>query len=418
MDKVYALPNLLAAWERVRANGGAAGMDGMTIHKFSDGAQGRLERLSEDLRKKTYRPQPVRRVYIPKSGGGKRGLGIPTVRDRVVQQALLQILQPIFDSQFSNRSHGFRPDRGCVTALEVVDRAVRHGYGWVVDIDIQAFFDNVDQDKLLAAVNEEVSDGSVLRLLGLILKAGMIEPGCTEVEPTELGTPQGGPISPLMANIYLHRFDKRMEQEGYGLVRYADDSVIFTKSESEATKALEVAREVLEGELGVKLHPEKTGVVSVDKGFEFLGYHYYRDTKTGQMLKDVRRKSAQQFRDTVRKHAPKLGTQRRTKAKNITPRKLANNQRLVGIIRDLNGFLKGWHWYFKAVWSKYEATPFRNLDGFVRARIRHSLTGRVGPGWWNVRIPNALLRELGLLSLDDLQRQYRLGQLAPPVRKD
>lgn len=417
IDKVYAIPNLVSAWEKVQANRGAAGMDGMTIQKFADGAQGRLEQLCEDLRRKTYRPQPVRRVYIPKSGGGKRGLGIPTVRDRVVQQALQQILQPIFESHFSKYSHGFRPTRGCATALDVVDRAVKHGYGWVVDADIQAFFDTVDQDKLLTAVNEEISDGSVIRLLRQILQAGVIEPESAEVEPTELGTPQGGPISPLLANIYLHRLDQRMEQEGYGLVRYADDFVIFTRSESEANKALEIAREILEGELGLRLHPEKTRVVSVDAGFEFLGFHYYHDPKIGRMVKDVRQKSVQRFRDTVRKHTPNLRNQTKSKARHMTPKRLANNQRLGKIIRDLNRFLEGWHWYFKVVWSRYEATPFRNFDGFVRARIRHSLTGRVGAGWWNARIPNALLRDLGLLSLDDLQMKYHRGQLHAPARK-
>ena len=192
IDKVYALPNLRAAWEKVRANKGAAGVDGITMKAFEQGADERLQQLADDLRQKTYRPQPVRRVYIPKSGGGKRPLGIPTVRDRIVQQALRQILEPIFEGKFRKCSHGFRPKRGCATALDVVDRAVRYGYQWVVDADIQAFFDTVDHERLLAAVNKEIADGSVVNLIAGILRAGVKEPEASETEPTELGTPKAG----------------------------------------------------------------------------------------------------------------------------------------------------------------------------------------------------------------------------------
>jgi hypothetical protein len=193
IDKVYTLRNLQSAWERVRTNDGAPGLDGMTIEKFAEGADTRLQQLSEELRAKTYRPQPVRRVHLPKSGGGTRPLGIPAVRDRIVQQALLQILSPIFEAKFSARSHGFRPGRGCTTALEVVDQAVRHGYEWVVDADLQSFFDTVDHELLLTALNEEVADGSVLQLVRRVLTAGVGAGALSEVEPTELGTPQGGP---------------------------------------------------------------------------------------------------------------------------------------------------------------------------------------------------------------------------------
>jgi RNA-directed DNA polymerase len=173
----------------------------VTIEKFAEGATTRLQQLSEELRAKTYRPQPVRRVWIPKSGGGTRPLGIPTVRDRIVQQALRQILSPIFEAKFSPRSHGFRPGRGCQTALEGVDRAVRAGYEWVVDADLQSFFDTVDHELLLTALNEEVAEGSVLKLIRHVLTAGVGGVAAREVEPTELGTPQGGPLSPLLANV-------------------------------------------------------------------------------------------------------------------------------------------------------------------------------------------------------------------------
>lgn len=419
IDKVYALPNLQTAWQHVAANGGAPGIDGQTIDQFREDAEERLRQLAQDLRQKSYRPQPVRRVFIPKEGkrGGERPLGIPTLRDRIVQQALRQVLEPIFEAKFSPRSHGFRPQRGCATALAVVDRAVRAGYQWVVDADLEAFFDTVDHELLLAAINEEIADGSVLGLVGQILRAGVWLPEAAQAEPTELGTPQGGPLSPLLANVYLHAFDTQMVQAGYGLVRYADDFVIFARSESEAAAALELARAVLEGELGLRLHPEKTRVVSVAAGVEFLGYHYFRDPKTGAIRKEVRRKSAQRFRDAIRRRTPRLRNQRKPKARQLTPKRLASNPQLEAMIREVNRFLVGWHWYFKAVWSRYPKTPFRNFDSFVRQRVRTAITGRIGAGWWNRRIPNAVLRELGLIGLDELQREYQADQLAPPARK-
>jgi RNA-directed DNA polymerase len=417
IDKVYALPNLRRAWQQVAANGGAPGSEGMTIEKFRDNADERRAELAADRRAKTYRPPPVRRVFIPKSGGGQRPLGIPSVRDRIVQQARRQVLEPLFEGKFSKRSHGFRPEKGCTTALSVVDRAVKHGYQWVVDADLEAFFDSVDPEKWLAALHEEIADGSLLRLVRQILKAGVSLPQTAETEPTERGTPQGGPLSPLLANVYLHCFDERMVQAGYGLVRYADDLVIFAKSESAATAALELARQVLAGELGRRLHPEKTRVVTVAHGFEFLGFHYFRDPKTDQLRKEVRPKSVLRFRVAVRRLTPRLTNQRRVKARKITPQRLAKNRRLQAMIEKLNAFLRGWHGYFKESWSPYRA-PFELLDGYLRQRLRAALTGRIGPGWWNQRLPNALLRDLGLISLGDWHRQYQAGQLTAPVRKD
>jgi RNA-directed DNA polymerase len=295
IDKVWAEANLLAAWAKVRANGGAPGVDGQSVERFAQNVEQRLADLREDLRAGTYRPQPVRRVYLPKSGGGQRPLGIPTVRDRVVHQALRQVLEPIFEPHFCSRSHGFRPGRGCQSALKVVDQAVRHGYAWVVDADIAAFFDTVDHEQLLDAVHERVTDGSLLRLLRRLLTAGVLEPGERQARPTPLGTPQGSPLSPLLANLYLHVLDERLTRAGWGLVRYADDFVIFARSAAEATEALALAREVLEGQLGLTLHPDKTRVVAVTEGFEFLGYHWHWDEKESCWRKEVRRKSVHRF---------------------------------------------------------------------------------------------------------------------------
>ena len=420
IDKVYALPNLREAWAHVQANRGAAGVDEMTVGRFAEGAEERLRALSEDLRAKTYRPQPVRRVFIPKSGGGRRALGIPTVRDRVVQQALLQILGPIFEATFSRLSHGFRPGRGCASALSVVDRAVRHGYTWVVDADIEAFFDSVDHERLLDAVHESVTDGSVLKLLRHILEAGVVEAGVAEVEPSELGTPQGGPLSPLLANLYLHVLDERLGSAGYGLVRYADDFVIFTRSEDEAVSALAVAREVLEGELGLRLHPEKTRVMTVAAGFEFLGFHWYWDERRGCFRKEVRRKSAGRFREAIRALTPRLRGQRRPTERSLRRRlrRLGENPRLRRMLTRLNRYLRGWHWYFKDVWSPYPETSFAAFDSYVRMRVRLALVGRPGSGWWHRVLTNGVLRDLGLEGLDELQKRWREGVLTAPVRKD
>jgi RNA-directed DNA polymerase len=420
-DKVFALPNLEQAWKHVAENNGAAGIDKITVEQFSKNVEQRLTQLSLDLRQKTYRPVPVRRVFIPKgAGGGERPLGIPTIRDRIVQQALRQVLEPIFEGVFSTRSHGFRPGRGSPTALDVVERAIRKGYTWVVDADIASFFDTVDHEKLLSAINEEIADGSVLRLIRYILKAGVQLPQVSESEPTELGTGyplgEGGPLSPLLANVYLHAFDKAITQLGYGLVRYADDFVIFTKSEGEAEAALAACQQILEGQLGLVLHPEKTRVVSVDAGFAFLGFHYFRDPKTGVRCKEVRRKSVKSFRDAIRKRTPRLRTQRPVKPRNVTFTRLSRNERVADMIRGLNGFLHGWHWYFKSVQSRYKA-PFESFDGFVRRRVRAAITGRCGNGWWNQLITNAMLRALGLQCPTDLQAQYAQGRLASPARK-
>jgi len=417
IDKVYAPVNLSRAWERVRENNGAAGLDGMSVKTFASNADERLAALSADLRAKTYRPKPVRRKLIPKSGGGTRPLGIPTVRDRIVQQAVLQILEPVFEPRFSTRSHGFRPGRGCATALSVVDRAIKAGYTHVVDADIQSFFDTVDHEKLLDAVNEEVADGSLLKLIRRILTAGVWMPETSEIEPTELGTPQGGPLSPLLANIYLSRLDRRLTEAGHGLVRYADDFVIFARSEDEARQALSLAEQVLVGELGLTLHPEKTRIVSVDDGFEFLGFHYFRHEKKGVLCKEVRHKSVQRFRDAVRLRTPRLHAQRAFRAENATLRRLRKNERLRGLIESLNTYLRGWHGYFKHVKPAYH-DPFQKFDEFVRRRLRSSIVGRTGSGWWNWRINNAMLAKLELVSLQGMHDDYVSTSRYAHARKD
>jgi len=415
IDKVYTLPNLRRAWERVRENNGAAGADGMTVRRFAARADERLAALSDDLRAKTYRPQPVRRKLIPKASGGMRPLGIPTVRDRIVQQAILQVLEPVFEPTFSTRSHGFRPGRGCATALSVVDRAVKAGYTHVVDADIQSFFDKVDHEKLLDAINEEVADGSLLKLIRKILTAGVEMPQTGDIEPTTLGTPQGGPLSPLLANIYLSVLDYRLSAAGHGLVRYADDFVIFARSEEEAHQAHALTKEVMAG-LSLTLHPEKTRIVSVAAGFEFLGFHYFIHAQRGVCCKEVRRKSVARFREAIRLRTPRLHTGRAVKFKHLTFKRLNKNQRVEDLITSLNAYLSGWHWYFKHIDLPYQR-PFQGFDGFVRRRLRSSIVGRTGNGRWTVRLTNDLLAHLGLVSLERLQAAHATTPRYADARK-
>ena len=415
IDKVYAPRNLQRAWERVKDNAGAAGVDGMTVARFDRDAATYLQALNKDLQGKTYRPSPVRRVMIPKSSGGQRPLGIPTVRDRIVQQALRQILEPIFELKFSTCSHGFRPERGCHTALAIVDRAVRGGYKWVVDADIRSFFDSVDHEKLIDAVADEIADGRILKLIRQILKSGVQLPSVHGIEPTDEGTPQGGPISPLLANIFLHKFDMQMVKAGYGLVRYADDWVVFARSEGEAREALAKARQILEGDLGLTLHSEKTRVVSVASGFEFLGFHYFVDPRKGWVCKEVRHISVQRFRNSIRTRTPRLRSQRPFKEHHATYKRLRKNKRLELMIKEVNSYLGGWHGYFKMIIPRFDA-PFKSFDEFVRRRLRSAITGRTGSGWWNQKITNRMWRDLGLNCLSERHQQYQLDQAALTAR--
>jgi group II intron reverse transcriptase/maturase len=409
-DKITKEANLWQAWKQVAANKGAPGCDGVTIEQYAANVRENLKELRQELRKKTYRPRPVRRHTIPKDGGGERPLGIPCVRDRIVQQAVKQVLEPIFEPKFSDFSHGFRPERGCTTALHIADRAVWHGYEWVVDLDLQQFFDTVDQELLLQAVNEEVADGSVLRLIRQFLKSGVLMPG-GDVEPTELGTPQGGPLSPLLANIYLHAFDVSMRARGHRLLRYADDVILFARSQQEAVQALEDAQQVLEQELKLTLHPTKTRIVSIEEGFDFLGFRYFRDTK-GRLQKTVRRKSEARFREAIRQRTPRHAGQRPTKPKRMTVTRLRKNRRVKQMLQDLNTYLRGWHGYFRQVRTTWDA--FQDLDKFVRRRVRSAITGRYGNGYWHSKLPNAFLEALGLLNLAKLQHEYRMGLLSVP----
>lgn len=412
-DKITALQNLQKAWRKVRSNRGAPGWDRVTIEAFGRDAEANLQRLHEELRAKRYRPQPVRRKEIEKPDGGKRPLGIPCVRDRIAQQAVVQVLTPIYDPGFSDGSHGFRPKRGTHTALEAVDGAIAAGFEWVVDADVTKFFDTVDHEILLDRLNERIADGSVLKLIRLFLTCGVImEWG--EVVATPIGTPQGGPLSPLLANIYLDPLDQTMAEKQFNLVRYADDFVIFARTRERAEEALEIVGEIFVP-LKLHLHPEKTRIAAIEEGFEFLGYRYYRDAQ-GRLQKAVSRKSRGRFRDKVRERTKRRAGQKRRKVKRCTVARLKRNQRVQAMIDQINRYLRDWHGYFRDARTAGREAYFDRFDKFVRTRLRHAISGRFAKGRWRSILSNRRLEEIGLLSLADLHRSWLQGLSSPPRR--
>jgi RNA-directed DNA polymerase len=383
IDKVYSQRNLRAAFTKVEANKGAAGVDHQTIEMFEANLETHLTRLSQQLTDGSYRPQALRRQWIAKPGSKeKRPLGIPTVRDRVVQGALRHVLEPIFERDFAEHSYGFRPRRGCKDALRRVDRLLKAGYTWVVDADLERYFDTIPWGKLVGEVKKKVADSRVLELILAMLRQGVME-GLKYWTPEE-GTPQGAVISPLLSNIYLDPLDHEMARGGYEMVRYADDFVILCQSEAEARKALAQVQQWIEG-ADLRLHPEKTRIVDATQrgGFDFLGYHFERGYRW------PRRKSMAKLKETIRRKT------RRT-----------HGHSLETIIKSVNQTLTGWFGYFK----HSHKTTFPPLDGWTRMRLRSILRKRAkrrgrGRGQDHQRWPNAFFAAQGLFSLTTAHAQ-------------
>jgi RNA-directed DNA polymerase len=378
IDKVHALATLRAAFAQVWANAGAAGVDHVTVEHYARNLDANLERLSEELRTGTYRPQHIRRHYIPKPGSQeKRPLGIPTVRDRVVQTALRMVLEPIFERDFATHSYGFRPNRGCKDALRQVQGLLDAGYVHIVDADLKSYFDTIPKDRLKALVGQKVTDGRVLTLIASFLEQGVLD-GDQEWTP-EQGTPQGAVVSPLLSNIYLDPLDQLMAERGFEMVRYADDFVVMCRSQEDAAAALAAVQQWT-AIAGLSLHPTKTRLVNErEHGFDFLGYHF----EAGKRW--PRQKSRDKFRDMIRAKT------KRTSGHSLTQ-----------IIADVNRTLRGWFEYFK---HSYPPT-FRMTDGFVRRRLRSILRKRShrkgsskACGADHTRWPNAYFARLGLYSL-------------------
>ena len=384
IDKVWSERTLGLAWEKVKSNAGACGVDGITIGRFGQDSQSRLLAVSEQLKTGSYQPKPVKRVWIPKPGSAeKRPLGIPTVRDRLVQTALRMVIEPVFESRFHPHSYGFRPGRGCKDALRRVDELLKAGHLHVVDVDIKGYFDSIPHDRLLAIMRERIADGRVLGLIEGFLKQGVMEyTGWTEAEE---GTPQGGVISPLLANMYLDPLDWLMAGCGFEMVRYADDMVVLCRNQEQAAAALDKLREWMAG-AGLTLHPDKTRVVDMNppgSHFDFLGYRFYRTKRGGRLIKLVRPKSLRKLREAIKPRT-----------------KRTSGRSMQAMIAELNAKLQGWFGYFKHA----HTGQLGEIDGWVRGRLRsilrkrRGLEGR-GRGVDHQKWPNRYFAALGLYCL-------------------
>ena len=391
-DKVYRKDILRRAWEKVKANRGAAGVDGQTIQTIEEsGVEAFIDQLQRQLKEGQYRPQAVRRVNIPKPDGRQRPLGIPVVRDRVVQAALKIVVEPIFEADFEGCSYGFRPKRSAHDANEMIRETVNRGHDWVVDADIENYFDTIDQGKLMAMVGKRISDRRVLKLIRKFLEAGVLEDG--KVRTTTTGTPQGGVLSPLLANIYLNYLDKVWRgwvNEVGVLVRYADDLVILCGTKAKAQEALRRLESVLQ-ELGLRLHPVKTRLVALregHEGFDFLGFHH-------------RRVKSWRYRRYYLQRWPRAKAMVgiREKIRSIVGGRYGLSRNLEEVIRKLNPVLRGWGNYFARGNSSHH---FVALDSYVAERLMLFLSkkhGKSGRGWGQ-RWKGIDLRAAGL---------YRLG---------
>jgi group II intron reverse transcriptase/maturase len=361
VDKVYQRKNLEMAWEKVKANRGSGGVDGQSLEAFAAQLDQQLNRLQSELKDETYQPQPVRQVQIPKAGkpGEFRMLGVPTIYDRVCQQALLNRLEPIFEPVFDEANFGYRRGRSTKDAMRKVWKEIQSGQEWIVDADLRDFFGSVNHEKLLTLIAQQVADGRVLRLIRAMLKAGSYGKG--RLFPSESGTPQGSVVSPLLSNILLTPFDREMRRKGYQLTRFADDWVVTCQSATEARAAINAALRIL-SELSVQLHPQKTRVVHVRRGFEFLGYLVRRGrqlqlptskivtgAKSGGLYAYPREKSIQRFKDRVRQLT-----------RRCVPLKTKD------LIEQLNPVLRGWGHYYKRA---HVRTLFNKLDHWIERRI-------------------------------------------------
>jgi RNA-directed DNA polymerase len=376
IDKVYSQRNLLTAYQQVASKRGAAGVDHVTVDSFDKRLPENLQHLAEALQAETYQPQAIRRVHIPKPGTQEtRPLGIPTVRDRVVQAAIVNVIEPIFERDFATQSYGFRPGRGCKDALRRVDQLLKDGYTHVVDADLKGYFDSIPHDRLMARLQTKIADGRVLSLIEAFLQANIME-GTSEWTPAS-GAPQGAVLSPLLSNVYLDPLDHLMAEAGFEMVRYADDFVILCRTADDAERALDMVK-AWTSENGLALHPTKTRVADAQQeSFAFLGYEFHGGHRW------PRKKSLERLKETVRAKTRRTG-----------------GRSLSSVIADINRTLRGWFEYYQ----HSHPWTFEPLDRFVRQRLRailkkHRKRSGVPKGRDMYRWPNRYFAERGLFSL-------------------
>lgn len=392
IDKIFAERTLQLAWEQVKSNAGACGVDGITVARFEKDSQTRLLAVKEHLKQGSYQPKPVKRVYIPKPGSSeKRPLGMPTVTDRVVQTAVKMVIEPVFEREFAGHSHGFRPGRSCKDALRRVDELLRGGFDHVVDVDIKGCFDSIAHQRLLELVGERIADGRVLALIESMLKQGIMDQaGEIEPEEREEGTPQGGSLSPLLANIYLNPLDHLMIRGGVEMVRYADDMVMLCRDEQAARAALQILREWA-AQAGLELHGQKTKIVDMGQPgshFDFLGYRFWHGRTSGRIGRFIRPKSVKKFKGAI---------------KPLTRR--TSGQSMSAIAQLLRPRLEGFHNYFKHA----SANALAEVDRWMRVRLRSILRKRAGRrgkgrGLDHHRWPNSYFASLGVFNLEEARK--------------
>ena len=347
LEKVLSKENLNNAYKQVYKNKGASGIDGVTVEKLFSYIREHQEEILWKIRNRKYKPQPVRRVYIPKENGKMRKLGIPSVIDRVIQQAIVQVLTPIYEEQFSNNSYGFRPNRCCEQAIIKALECFNDGYDWIVDIDLQSFFDEVNQDKLIGIIRRTIKDGNLVSLIRKFLQSGVMEKGV--VQETKKGTPQGGNLSPLLSNIMLNELDKELESRGLHFVRYADDCLIMVKSEKAANRVMESITTFITKKLGLKVNVEKSKIARPDN-IKYLGFGFYKKFNQNIWKPKPHIKSVNKFKTKLRSIL-------------VRSRSISLDERLL----KLKQVIYGWVNYFKIADMK---CTLKEIDPWVRRKIR------------------------------------------------
>ena len=368
LEEILNPNNLNKAYKKVVSNKGVAGVDGITVEKEHDYLKENKDRILNQIRKRRYKPQPVKRVQIPKENGKKRNLGIPTVTDRIIQQAIVQIISPIFEKQFNDNSFGFRANRSCEQAVIRALEYLNDGYEWIVDIDLERFFDTVSQDKLITIIGRTIKDGDVVSLIRKYLSAGVMENGI--VKATEVGTPQGGNLSPLLSNIMLNELDKELEERGLNFVRYADDCIILVKSEKAANRVLASITKFIEKKLGLKVNAEKSKVTRPTQT-KYLGFSFWM-SKGGKWKPKPHLKSYQKL---IRK------------LKQLTDRSWSIS--LDNRIKKINYLVRGWINYFRIANMKKKIIE---IDEHLRVRIRVIIWKQ----WKKIRTRCEALQKLGV----------------------